>query len=502
MNHCLAVDLGTTHIKLGVYDASGNQIESLTASAKADLSRGYNVQYPDDFVHTLKEIFARLRFALSDIDVIIFSGQMAGVVGVDEQFNAVTIWSGTIDTRSLQIANPDPEKVFRVSGCMTPFSAQKILMLEQDARATKYIGLPSYVAAKLFGGSINDAFIQESNITWTGLVDLAERQWSDELIELFGIDAALLPRIAKPVDVVGEVSARAASELGFRKGVKIIAGAGDKAASCVGLGIRNAGDVIDESASVPSMMICVNEFRPDLENGSWETLPGLDGDKFYLTHYMPGTGLALEWYIRTFAQKELAEAKDDIDAVYQVLEEKAIGVPAGSEGLLCVSHLAGRTLPYEPHIRGAFVGHGFRHTGAHFYRAFLESFAYEYARVIRNCSALYPEFELSRIKSIGGGADSYLMNQIKSDVLRLEYSILGRNDYTLFGSAAIAFLATGVWRDLDHLDDQPVKQFYIPTEENMEVYQNMTRLFDNWIEQNSDTYKELLRLAERGAYGS
>ena len=69
---------------------------------------------------------------------------------------------------------------------------------------------------------------------------------------------------------------------------------------------------------------------------------------------------------------------DGFGSVYEYLDSLAAKVPAGSDGLVSINYLQGRFFPPDPAVRGLFVGHTWAHTRMHFYRAILESIAYDH----------------------------------------------------------------------------------------------------------------------------
>ena len=89
-------------------------------------------------------------------------------------------------------------------------------------------------------------------------------------------------------------------------------------------------------------------------------------------------------------------------------------------------------------MRGAWIGFTWTHTRAHFYRALLESIAYDFAQALEVVRDYFPDAAFSEVRVIGGGAKSPLWNQIKADVLGLPYVRLQREDVAALGCAIMA----------------------------------------------------------------
>ena len=62
-----------------------------------------------------------------------------------------------------------------------------------------------------------------------------------------------------------------------------------------------------------------------------------------------------------------------------MIEQAAASIAPGADGLFFSPHLGGRICPADPDMRGAWMGFSWGHTQAHFFRAVLESVAFEYA---------------------------------------------------------------------------------------------------------------------------
>jgi len=109
----------------------------------------------------------------------------------------------------------------------------------------------------------------------------------------------------------------------------------------------------------------------------------------------------------------------------------AAKIAPGSEGLVFLPHLAGRTYPVDSKVKGVWFGFSWSHKKAHFYRSILEAIAYEYRYYFRIIKELYPETNYSEVRVIGGGCKSNLWNQIKADVLGIPYVQINEEDVGL-----------------------------------------------------------------------
>jgi len=99
-------------------------------------------------------------------------------------------------------------------------------------------------------------------------------------------------------------------------------------------------------------------------------------------------------------------------------------------------------------MRGAWLGFSWGHGRGHFYRAILESIAFEYAYYLQILRELTPDLRLLETRAIGGGSRSQLWNQLKANVLGTPYRRLLRSESATWGVALIAAYGAGLVPDL------------------------------------------------------
>ena len=268
------------------------------------------------------------------------------------------------------------------------------------------------------------------------------------LCQAVGIDMSKLPEIVEPWRVVGTVTARAARDFGLAEGTVIAAGAGDTAAGALGAGIVRAGMLFDTAGTASVLAGCTGQFVADEKNRALLTMRSVIPGLWNPLAYIAGGGLALRWFRDQFFNARYGEMQPLEGYLYEQMDAAAAKIPPGAEGLFFSPHLGGRICPADPDMRGAWVGFSWGHTQAHFYRAILESVAFEYAYYLGVLRDLIPDLGLFEARVVGGGARSQLWNQIKADVLGVPYQKLSRAEFGTWGSAMIAGKAVGLFTDL------------------------------------------------------
>lgn len=491
-----AIDLGTSYIKVGIYDTHGSCLALSTKEMKIDNpSAGVFLQSGE---YIFDSVLSCFKSALDKIDdpscvkSVAFTGQMAGVMGVDENLNDITSWSCSLDTRYYPYAKNMLKKHSRllveISGTNSPLMAPKIEWFEKEfaqdaARVKKYMMISSYIIAKLAKSKIEDTTIDSSFITWTGLADIANCSWSKRLCDLVGISIDKLPRITKSNEKVATLAQEYSELLGLSHDVTLVSGSGDKVAGIVGSNVSQINDLVFEASSYGAVSCMVDKYIPNLKSMNYDALLNATDNNYILHKYIPGSGIIIKWFKDNFCEgREFTE-----------IDLEAREVPVGSDALMCIGLLSGSNMPFNEDIKGMFLGHTLMHKPAHFYRSLLESYAYEISLTVDSIRELYPHIKMESIKMIGGGANSSVWPQIIADVCNLRVDIMSRHDEALWGTALLAGNAIGVIDDIAetakaHID---VKCSYTPIEANRERYSRYRNLYSKLCHDMNDYFVEL-----------
>jgi len=450
----MAVDLGTSLIKTGIYDEDG------CCRALAQESVHSEQPAPDQFIQRGGDIYASVLRCMQnaaaqtespeEVAAIAFTGQMAGFMGVGDDWEDITGWSCSLDTRYTPFARRQTDKLgeafLTVSGTGNPLFPSKYAWFSHDfpdqaRRIRKYLMLNGYILGRLGGKKPEDAVIDGSLLTWTGLADVKNRRWSEPICEALGIDISRLPRIAASSDIAATLSERAAVMTGLRAGIPLIAGAGDKIAGCVGAGCLYGGAMLFEAASFGAISCCVDDFRPDREERRFDILNGAEPGKLYAHYYMPGSGITQEWFINHFVR----EQNEGMAEAYRKMDEAVAGITPGSDGLIAVGMLGGTVMPFDGDLRGVFLGHSWSHRPEHFYRALTESFGFSLSAAIDRINTCYPEYrDENLIRVIGGGTHSPNCLQIYADIIGIPLETFGQDDTALWGACVLAAKGIGL----------------------------------------------------------
>lgn len=491
MKYLIGVDIGTQGTKTTLFDISGKGLaESFEASNLISPKPGVVEQDPGEVfqsvIRTINDVMDKSGAKPKEIAAIAFDGQMAGVMGIDEDFEAATYYDSWLDTRCEKyievMKNTARKRVVELTGgAITYAHGPKILWWKHErpevyAKIKKFVMLQGYCAGKLCGIKAEDAFIDYTNIHFSGFSDNKNKQWSDELLETFQVEKSKMPQIVSPWKVVGGVQKQFAEDCGLLAGTPVAAGCGDSAATSLGAGIVRVGQVFDVAGTASIFSCCVDTYAPDTKHEAMLQMRSVIDGYWQPLAYINGGGLCIRWFKDNVAKSD-----------YDKLASEAEHVAPGSEGLIFTPHFAGRVCPNNPYIRGSFINLNWIHTRAHMYRSILEGIAYEYRYYLDVLKDLGIGNAFKEVYAMGGGAKSKLFNRIKADILGLDYSVLRNNDTATLGCAVIAGHAVGIYNDIAATVESMVE-----ISEHVESKPGQSALHDK----NYEAYKDIFGALE------
>lgn len=503
-NLIMAIDLGTSFIKAGLYDTETGMnvavakepVHAYKPSAGVFIQKGEELL--GSVVQCIKKVANSIGDRKEDIQAIAFTGQMSGFMGVDKDWNDITTWSCSLDTRYMPYLKKQlailGDEFLKIGGTNLPQMAPKYEWFknefpEENAKIIKYLMISGYVIGKLGDIPIEDASIDRTYIEWTGLADVQRDRWSSKICDTIGLNQKYLPKIVTSNTICAHLNEKMAKELGLPSGIPLVSGAGDKAAGCLGAAILKPGDAIFEAASYGEISCCVPEYRPDMEKRGYDVIPAAIPGLFYVTKFIPGSGIILDWFIDTFVK----ETSTSTGEAFAAIEEEMKNIPAGCEGLMAIGLLNGSSMPFDESLKGTWMGATLNHTKAHFYKALMESLTYDFDLSLKRVETMYPDFEFDEVKMIGGGAKSSIWPQMCADIERKKYSVLDRDDVAMWGVVIAAGNAVGIYKDmgeiaLNHV--KVVKQFS-PDLQKSEEYDRYVHQYRENIRRFHKFYTEL-----------
>jgi xylulokinase len=502
MNYLIGVDLGTQGTKTTLCrEDCAVAAEAFEESRLLSPEPGAVEQDPEEMLasilNTIKEVLQKSGIKPADVACVGVDGQMAGTMGVDKTGMASTPYDSWLDVRCGKYRDEilafGEERLIEITGA--PFSyahGPKVLWLKGErpeayAKTHKFVPPAAYCVMRMCGLSGEEAFIDHTYLHFTGFADTQRARWSRELLEAYGVAAEKMPRIVKPHDIVGRLTAEMAARCGLKEGTPMVAGCGDTAASSFGAGVVRKGLLFDVAGTASVFACATDEYAPDTANKTIMFPRAVAEGLYTPMAYINGGGLCLKW----FRDDVLGKARS-----YAELDAAAEQVEPGSGNLLFVPHFHGRVCPNDPLVRGSFINLSRGCGWQQMYRAVLEGIAYEYRLYADIIHRLMPELAFERVICVGGGAASPVFRKIKADILGTPVSTINRADTAAIACCVIAGHAVGLYDSLTGQIEKIVsrREETAPDPALFDFYTGRVRAYSETFNALHGVYARLLEL--------
>ncbi len=487
----IGIDIGTTSVKLIAIDEEGSIIKTVSREYPLSFPKPlWSEQNPEDWwkqsFEGLKELLEGLNKA--DVKSISFSGQMHGMVTLDDEDKVVRpaiLWNDQRTEKECDFLNHviGRKNISLYTGniALTGFTAPKVLWLKENepenfAKAKKIMLPKDYLAYRLTGVFATDM----SDASGTLYLDVKKRRWSQQMLDILDITSEQLPKLYESYDVIGCVKPELADKLGLGHEVKVVIGGGDQAVAAVGGGVVGKGSC-SVSLGTSGVVFTANEdFFVD-EYNSLHSFCHADG-KYHLMGVTLAAAASLKWWVEEINKSE------DYDGLLKEAEEAKI-----DDSLFYLPYLMGERTPHnDPNCRGTFIGMNMTHERKHMTRAVLEGVAFS----LRDTFEIMKDMGVN-IESIsinGGGAKSKLWCQIIADVLNVRVNKLNTNEGPAYGAAILAAVGDGLFNTVAEACDSflKVSETIEPKEENAELYDKKYKGFSKIYPAIKELFKQLI----------
>ncbi|MEO0747641.1 MAG: xylulokinase [Pseudomonadota bacterium] len=433
----LGLDLGTSGVKALLIAED----QSVVASAQGDLSvsrpaDGWSEQDPAHWIRATTRALRDLasQTSLSSVKAIGLSGQMHGATlldASDQVLRPCILWNDTRSHEDAAALDADPRFREITGNIVFPgFTAPKLDWVrakepEIFAQVSKILLPKDYLRLWLTGEYVSEM----SDAAGTSWLDTGARAWSDDLLAATQLDRSHMPSLVEGNAVSGALRAELAAEFGLPKGIPVAGGAGDNAASAIGMGITEPGQAFLSLGTSGVLFVANERYLPDPKT-ALHTFCHAIPDRWHQMGVILAATDALAWYGRLVGA-------DPADLTGELGDLKAPGKTT------FLPYLGGERTPHnDARIRGSFLNLDHATDRSAATRAVLEgvSFAFrDSLEAMRNTGA-----ELSDVVAVGGGSQSEYWLTLLASVLHLPISVADDSAVgAALGAARLAMMAAG-----------------------------------------------------------
>lgn len=476
----IGIDLGTSGVKAILLDEQGavlaSHTEKLTVSRPHPL---WSEQDPEQWWQATDRAIKGLGqlHSLQGVKSLGIAGQMHGATLLDKHqcvLRPAILWNDGRCAEECELLEARVKTSRQITGnlMMPGFTAPKLLWVQRHEpeifkQIDKVLLPKDYLRLRMTGDFASDM----SDAAGTMWMDVAKRDWSDEMLAACHLTRDNMPALYEGCDITGKLLPSVASAWSMPT-VPVVAGGGDNAAGAVGVGMADAGQAM-LSLGTSGVYFAVSEgflSKPESAVHSFcHALPG----RWHLMSVMLSAASCLDWAARLTGLTTVP-----------ALISAAENADASADPIWFLPYLSGERTPHNnPQAKGVFFGLTHQHGPAELAKAVLEGVGYALADgmdVVHACGVT-PE----SITLIGGGARSPWWRQMLADIsgLQLDYRTGGDVGPAL-GAARLAQIAVNPDKPLsDLLPQLQLEQTHYPDAHHHAVYQQRRETFRRLYQQ-------------------
>jgi len=489
MNYYIGADLGTSALKLLLVDEEKNIIKTVTKSYEVFYpASGWSEQKPEDwweaFVSGINEITENVD--KSKICAISTAGQMHGLVILDDKdcvIRPTILWNDGRTEKETAYLNETVgrEKLSDLTAniAFAGFTAPKILWIKnnepENYKKISKIMLPKdYINYRLTGVHATDY----SDASGMLLLDVKNKCWSEEMLEICGVNISQMPRLFESYESIGEILPDVAKDLGLCAGVKVAAGAGDNAAAAIGTGTIGEGKCNISLGTSGTVFISSEKFGVD-ENNALHSFCHADGG-YHLMGCILSAASCNKWFC-----DEVLNTDDYAGEQKDITEDML-----GNNNVFFLPYLMGERSPVnDTNATGMFIGLRPDTSRKDMILAVLEGVAFAVRDNVEIAKKLGISIEKSTV--CGGGAKSKLWMKILSNVLNIELYLPVAEEGPGYGAAILAMVASGKYESVEKCVNYEKKQTFKPDESIANRYELKYKKFCKLYPNLKKLYKEI-----------
>lgn len=438
----LGLDLGTSGLKGIVIDAG----QAIVAEAHAPLSvsrpqSGWSEQDPADWIRAAEAVMDALgaQGALTSVTGIGLSGQMHGATLLDVQdavLRPCILWNDTRSAQEAAAMDADPRWRAISGNIVFPgFTAPKLAWVrnhepEVFSRVRTVLLPKDYLRLWLTGERVGEM----SDAAGTSWLDTGRRDWSDLLLAESGLGRDAVPRLVEGSAVSGQLRGELARRWGMGGPVVVAGGAGDNAASAIGLGVTGPGRAF-VSLGTSGVLFAANDGYHPAPETAVHTFCHAMPDAWHQMGVILSASDSLNWAAGVFGLSA-AEATGGLGSL------RAPG------RTVFLPYLGGERTPHNSaSVRGGFAGLSHGTDRDAMIRAVLEGVAF----ALKDCQDALAATgtSIETCLAVGGGTRSAYWVRAIATALGVPLSLPAAGDFgAAFGAARLGMMAATGETDL------------------------------------------------------
>ena len=457
----LGIDIGTSGVKALLIDESGKALGDASAPAVEPVrpQPGWSEQNPADWwtatlgaIDTLKQSHGAPLAAVKGIGL---SGHMHGATLLGENDTVLRpciLWNdgrSAAECAEMEAALPNLRDLAG-NIAMPGFTAPKIAWVRKHepeiyARIRKVLLPKAYVRLLLTGEHVEDM----SDAAGTLWLDVAKRDWSEDLLGVTGLGREHMPSLVEGSAVSAQLKPDLMARWGMSGTVVVAGGAGDNAAAACGIGAVRPGEGFVSLGTSGVLFVSNETFSPNTE-GAVHAFCHAIPDTWHQMGVILSATDSLNWLSRITGRKQ-AELSGEAEVQFK-----------GPGETIFLPYLSGERTPHNnAAARGSFTGLSQSTDPAQLAQAVMEGVSF----AMRDCQRVLADAgtSINRLLAVGGGSKSPLWLKMLATNLDMEIALPEDGDFGGALGAARLGLCAAIGADpMDVMAMPPIKTTIAP----------------------------------------
>jgi glycerol kinase len=454
--YIISIDQGTSSTRAIVFNKKGEVISQAQKEVPVMYPQEHYVEQNPYLIWN--SVLTTLAQALLEKEIM---PQEIASIGITNQRETTVLWSrktGKVvhdaivwqSKQSTEICNryeSQKELIQSKTGLVLDsyFSASKIIWIlehSEEARNLMSTGdlmfgtIDTWLLYKLSGGEVHKT--DATNASRTMIYNIYEHKWDQELLDLFGIDASILPTVEDSNALFGHT----AKHVFFGHKIPVTGVLGDQQAALFGQLCLEEG-MIKNTYGTGCFMLMNTGTKPKKSTKGLLTTIGYQMDGV-ATYALEGSvfvaGSAIQWL------------RDEMKFFDNASKSEALATSVeSSEGVIVVPSFVGLGTPYwNATVQGAMFGLKRSTSQANITRATLEALAFQ-SRDIIDVMREESNIEVKLLKVDGGASQNNYLMQFQSDILATPIIRPKMLESTALGAAYISGLKSGFFKSVEEI---------------------------------------------------
>ena len=482
-NVIIGIDAGSTHLKIGFHDLSGQLLEirhhkiqvlhSLPEFSEFDAEDIFN-----HLSHILKEVMETSNYDPVAIGISSFGESIVLISKKGKVLDPMIAWYDMRGENDILrfAAEYGIKELYKKTGqyASGKFTLAKLLWLKEKkpfllSETHAILFMQDYIAYGLTGNLCTDYSLASRSM----LFDLNKKTWAPDILSSCGLTTELLPKVIPSGECAGYLSSYAAKLTGLPEGIPIILAGHDHASASISADIQDNFIALDSLGTSETCITAgISNNHEKLYNSNIAFYPYYQENYRFLCS-IQGCGASIEWMAKMFFHENMFSSFFNSASA---MESYAMECP------IILPFFKG--IQEKPGLFASVKGLKDAHTKEHLCYSLLEGLSMEYRRRLEQVETATEVFH-PKIRAVGRLSSNPFFMQLKANILQRPVEVIDINEAVVLGAAILAGKNTGIIKKWEPL----ISCTYVPEKDKSEILEIRYQQYLNEVSYNlMDSY--------------